>query len=176
VRLAEAPSFGKPILLYDVQSVGAKSYLAVGQELLRRVEGENAPVIPATVVLPAESPQPADEMESTETAAAELQELEPHAAAVPGETKGSEATVLGAATEETTGLGDDGRPAGPVGDDGRPAEPEPNVAQEVESETATPPPSSHNPDTPEQSPDISELDDQGRPPKPSSEPLPEVTT
>jgi chromosome partitioning protein len=38
VRLAEAPSFGKPILLYDVQSVGAKSYLSVAQELLRRVE------------------------------------------------------------------------------------------------------------------------------------------
>jgi chromosome partitioning protein len=36
VRLAEAPSFGKPILLYDVQSVGARSYLAVGQELARR--------------------------------------------------------------------------------------------------------------------------------------------
>ena len=35
VRLAEAPSFGKPILLYDVQSVGAKSYLAVAQELMR---------------------------------------------------------------------------------------------------------------------------------------------
>ena len=39
VRLAEAPSFGKPILLYDIQSVGAKSYLAVAQELVRRVEG-----------------------------------------------------------------------------------------------------------------------------------------
>jgi len=38
VRLAEAPSFGKPILLYDVQSVGARSYLAVAQELIRRVE------------------------------------------------------------------------------------------------------------------------------------------
>jgi chromosome partitioning protein len=38
VRLAEAPSFGKPILLYDVQSVGAKSYLAVAQELVRRVD------------------------------------------------------------------------------------------------------------------------------------------
>jgi len=38
VRLAEAPSFGKPILMYDVQSVGAKSYLAVAQELLRRAE------------------------------------------------------------------------------------------------------------------------------------------
>ena len=38
VRLAEAPSFGKPILLYDVQSVGAKSYLAIAQELQRRIE------------------------------------------------------------------------------------------------------------------------------------------
>ncbi|NOT06615.1 MAG: ParA family protein [Gemmatimonadales bacterium] len=38
VRLAEAPSFGKPILMYDVQSVGAKSYLAVAQELLKRAE------------------------------------------------------------------------------------------------------------------------------------------
>jgi chromosome partitioning protein len=39
VRLAEAPSFGKPILLYDVQSIGAKSYLAVAQELVQRLEG-----------------------------------------------------------------------------------------------------------------------------------------
>ena len=39
VRLAEAPSFGKPILLYDVQSIGARSYLAVAQELMRRIEG-----------------------------------------------------------------------------------------------------------------------------------------
>jgi chromosome partitioning protein len=38
VRLAEAPSFGKPILMYDVQSVGAKSYLSVAQELLKRAE------------------------------------------------------------------------------------------------------------------------------------------
>ena len=43
VRLAEAPSFGKPILMYDVQSVGAKSYLSVAQELLRRAEsGESS--------------------------------------------------------------------------------------------------------------------------------------
>jgi len=50
VRLAEAPSFGKPILLYDVQSVGAKTYLAVGQELIRRVE--NVPVSEASEALP----------------------------------------------------------------------------------------------------------------------------
>ncbi len=37
VRLAEAPSFGKPILLYDVQSVGANSYLKLAKEVMRRV-------------------------------------------------------------------------------------------------------------------------------------------
>src|SRR5258708_9289186 len=47
VRLAEAPSFGKPIVLYDVQSVGAKSYLAVAQELIRRVEHADTPALPA---------------------------------------------------------------------------------------------------------------------------------
>ena len=36
VRLAEAPSFGKPVLMYDVQSAGAKSYLSAAQELLER--------------------------------------------------------------------------------------------------------------------------------------------
>ncbi len=43
VRLAEAPSFGKPILMYDVQSIGAKTYLAVAQELLRRAERGDDP-------------------------------------------------------------------------------------------------------------------------------------
>jgi chromosome partitioning protein len=36
VRLAEAPSFGKPIILYDVASVGAQAYLAVAKELIAR--------------------------------------------------------------------------------------------------------------------------------------------
>jgi chromosome partitioning protein len=36
VRLAEAPSFGKPIVLYDVLSSGAKAYLAVANELISR--------------------------------------------------------------------------------------------------------------------------------------------
>ena len=46
VRLAEAPSFGKPILLYDVQSVGAKCYLALAQELMNSVTGPAAPEPP----------------------------------------------------------------------------------------------------------------------------------
>ena len=52
VRLAEAPSFGKPILLYDVQSVGARSYLAVAQELIRRVERVESPSVPTSEPLP----------------------------------------------------------------------------------------------------------------------------
>lgn len=36
VRLAEAPSFGKPIMLYDVTSIGAQSYINVAKELMRR--------------------------------------------------------------------------------------------------------------------------------------------
>lgn len=42
VRLAEAPSFGKPIILYDVQSVGAKCYLALAQEMMKRVSSGEA--------------------------------------------------------------------------------------------------------------------------------------
>jgi chromosome partitioning protein len=36
VRLAEAPSFGKPILLYDVRSRGAESYIKLAKEILTR--------------------------------------------------------------------------------------------------------------------------------------------
>ncbi len=35
VKLGEAPSFGKPILLYDVMSTGAQSYLALAEELMK---------------------------------------------------------------------------------------------------------------------------------------------
>jgi len=34
VRLAEAPSFGKPALLYDVGSTGARNYLALAKEII----------------------------------------------------------------------------------------------------------------------------------------------
>jgi chromosome partitioning protein len=36
VRLAEAPSFGKPIILYDIGSIGAKAYMSVAKELIER--------------------------------------------------------------------------------------------------------------------------------------------
>ena len=36
IRLAEAPSFGKPVLLYDIASRGAQSYLKMTEEFLAR--------------------------------------------------------------------------------------------------------------------------------------------
>lgn len=35
VRLSEAPSFGKPVINYDVKSKGAEAYLALAQEVVR---------------------------------------------------------------------------------------------------------------------------------------------
>ena len=37
IRVSEAPSHGKPVLLYDYRSPGAQAYLRLAQELLRRV-------------------------------------------------------------------------------------------------------------------------------------------
>lgn len=37
VRLSEAPSFGKPILLYDATSIGAKSYSNLAKEVMNVV-------------------------------------------------------------------------------------------------------------------------------------------
>ena len=36
VRLAEAPSFGKPIVLYDIKSKGAEAYISLAEEITRR--------------------------------------------------------------------------------------------------------------------------------------------
>ena len=36
IRLAEAPSFGKPIVLYDIKSKGAEAYLSLAEEILQK--------------------------------------------------------------------------------------------------------------------------------------------
>jgi chromosome partitioning protein len=40
VRLSEAPSYGQPIILYDIRSMGAQSYLSLAHEMIER---EKAP-------------------------------------------------------------------------------------------------------------------------------------
>lgn len=62
VRLAEAPSFGKPIALYDVTSVGAQAYMAVAQEIIER---EQARAAGAESAAPAESAGPAQRVPAT---------------------------------------------------------------------------------------------------------------
>jgi len=42
VRLAEAPSFGKTILEYDIRSRGAQAYLQLAGELLARRGSDEA--------------------------------------------------------------------------------------------------------------------------------------
>lgn len=45
IRLAEAPSFGKPIISYDVSSVGAQAYLGVAAELIAKYDGHRSAVL-----------------------------------------------------------------------------------------------------------------------------------
>lgn len=49
VRLSEAPSHGKPVLLYDLRCAGAKSYLALADEYLDRTLMIDAPASPENV-------------------------------------------------------------------------------------------------------------------------------
>lgn len=42
VRLSEAPSFGKPIILYDAVSKGTEHYMALAEEILKHDEQESA--------------------------------------------------------------------------------------------------------------------------------------
>jgi chromosome partitioning protein len=60
IRLAEAPSYGKPIILYDVASIGAQSYMAAAKELLARYH------------LPAGSLARADAVQAAQTLEAEV--------------------------------------------------------------------------------------------------------
>lgn len=47
VKLAECPSFGKPIILYDIESKGSEAYLALAKEvILKEREAEGLPELP----------------------------------------------------------------------------------------------------------------------------------
>jgi len=58
VRLAEAPSHGLPVLCYDKSSRGARAYLALAGEYLRR--NAVAPVEPVELAEPVESAEPVE--------------------------------------------------------------------------------------------------------------------
>lgn len=62
IRLAEAPSYGKPVLLYDPRSRGAESYIKLAKELMERA-------------LPINSSQSVSDEPAVEFAAAELKRV-----------------------------------------------------------------------------------------------------
>jgi len=63
VRLAEAPSHGKPALLYDVRSKGAESYIRLAKEIMDRAQRRAEPApepAPEPHPEPDPMPEPAD--------------------------------------------------------------------------------------------------------------------
>jgi chromosome partitioning protein len=60
IRLAEAPSHGKPALLYDVRSRGAESYIRLAKELISRNLPAQQP--DAEIAQPGEQAPPVQEM------------------------------------------------------------------------------------------------------------------
>jgi chromosome partitioning protein len=62
IRLAEAPSHGKPALLYDVRSRGAESYIRLAKEIIAHYfEQAEAPSTEAQEAAPGDAPAPAQE-------------------------------------------------------------------------------------------------------------------
>ena len=58
VRLSEAPSHGKPVILYDINSTGSVAYMEVARELIRRQAPARmgAPETPATGTMKPQTP------------------------------------------------------------------------------------------------------------------------
>lgn len=60
VKLSEAPSHGKPVLLYDIESKGARAYLEATKEIIERNMPKQAPA-GVSIPPPVESAAPAPE-------------------------------------------------------------------------------------------------------------------
>lgn len=58
VRVSEAPSHGKPVLLYDMRCMGAQAYIRLAAEVLRREGRLPAPTPPETPPEPPPGPAP----------------------------------------------------------------------------------------------------------------------
>jgi chromosome partitioning protein len=70
IRLAEAPSYGKPALLYDVRSRGAESYIRLAKEIMHRRMNPVSTDLPAAgsgqVPIATSPDQPEEFLNSTE--------------------------------------------------------------------------------------------------------------
>jgi chromosome partitioning protein len=69
IRLAEAPSFGKPIVVYDVASVGAQTYMGVARELILRNSPTPPPAVTGQAITHAQIPPGAAHVKTVVNAA-----------------------------------------------------------------------------------------------------------
>jgi chromosome partitioning protein len=61
VKLSEAPSHGKPVILYDISSTGAAAYMNVARQLLRKHGGRDG----HQTISPSNSPEPSKNFTGT---------------------------------------------------------------------------------------------------------------
>ena len=95
IKLSECPSFGKPIILYDIESRGSEAYLSLAKEILLMERGrETAPETPE--VNPEHTPE-VEPIEIPEVTPQETPEVEPQE--IPEVTPNPEAVI-----ESTTEL------------------------------------------------------------------------
>jgi chromosome partitioning protein len=138
VRLAEAPSHGKPVLLYDVRSRGAESYIRLAKEIMERGAAQQAPAV--ELAGSADTPvadvgagaDAGTEKPVAETSVAEAQvAVEPEAAATA-----LEAPAVEAPSVEEPALGEAEAPEPAAGAESSPAQTAEAQAEERGGEAA----------------------------------------
>jgi chromosome partitioning protein len=107
IRLAEAPSFGKPVLFHDRESRGALAYLALAGEMIRREEEELEKAAAPSAEADAAAEQHSVDVHA-EAASADVPTESVSADAVAQETVSPEAGANEPATESITSGGTEG--------------------------------------------------------------------
>jgi chromosome partitioning protein len=170
VRLAEAPSFGKPIILYDIASVGAQAYMAVARELLARQaqagKGEAQPGTGDSAAEPATAEEAAGE--GANGVPAEGPELTEWGASESDAHAAERTAYTAEASERAEEHAETGQPAESTG--ATPAPPEPAAKAVTTGDRvaeAASPDRAHRPDQPDQ---LSEADEAADDSEPVGEP------
>jgi chromosome partitioning protein len=170
VRLAEAPSFGKPIILYDIASVGAQAYMAVARELLARQaqagKGEAQPGTGDSAAEPATAEEAAGE--GANGVPAEGPELTEWGASESDAHAAERTAYTAEASERAEEHAETGQPAESTG--ATPAPPEPAAKAKTTADRVAEADSAdglHRPDQPGQ---LSEADEAADDSEPADEP------
>jgi chromosome partitioning protein len=101
VKLSEAPSHGKPVLLYDIESKGAKAYLEVTKEMIERNMQKTRP---AAVTVSAPSVAPSIPASAPEAQAVAVEGVAAAVGAVPQAVEGATVGLASEVIENVSGI------------------------------------------------------------------------